>query len=149
MRSHIDDMTSPFRVVTISQGRIERFVIDAIEKLSVSQLQVERGVVAESFVYDGDPKNGSSSHPIELVLRTLSDSEANPTPVPGALGGRGNIAHGNLPHDEVAHMCNPSKAPGTVETLRAKYLIGCDGAHSWLRQQLNYKTKGASTASVW
>jgi phenol 2-monooxygenase len=150
MRGHQDDMTTPFRILAISQGRVERFMVDAMEDLSASKMQVERGVVAESFLYDDAQENDSDGYPIELVLRTLSDSEANPPTPPGALGGRDNIAQANLPPDETPpHMWNPRTAPGTLETLQAKYLIGCDGAHSWLRQQLNYKTEGAHTPSVW
>jgi phenol 2-monooxygenase len=135
--------------MTLSQGRIERFLIDAMEEISDCRLQVERGVVADAFAYDGTQEKITNGYPIELVLRTLSDSEANPAPVPGSLGGRDNIAKGNLPRDESSPTYNPKQLPGTVERVRTKYLIGCDGARSWLRNQLKYKMEGASTTTTW
>jgi 2-polyprenyl-6-methoxyphenol hydroxylase-like FAD-dependent oxidoreductase len=35
-----------------------------------------------------------------------------------------------------------------VETIKAKYLIGCDGAHSWTRKQLNIPVEGSNTRSA-
>jgi phenol 2-monooxygenase len=135
--------------MTLSQGRIERFLIDAMEEISDSKLQVERGVVADAFAYDGTQEKNPNGYPIELVLRTLSDSEANPEPAHGSLGGRDNIAKANLPRDETGYTYSPKQLPGTVERVRTKYLIGCDGARSWLRNQLKYKMEGASTTTTW
>ena len=36
-----------------------------------------------------------------------------------------------------------------LETIKAKYLIGCDGAHSWTRRQLGFKMEGEQTDFVW
>jgi len=36
-----------------------------------------------------------------------------------------------------------------VETIKAKYLVGCDGAHSWTRTQLGLSLEGESTEHVW
>ena len=36
-----------------------------------------------------------------------------------------------------------------VETIKAKYLIGCDGAHSWTRTQLGLSLVGETTDHVW
>ncbi|KAG9083839.1 hypothetical protein FS749_005701, partial [Ceratobasidium sp. UAMH 11750] len=38
---------------------------------------------------------------------------------------------------------------GTKETVRAKYVIGCDGAHSWTRAQLGIDMVGDTSDSVW
>lgn len=35
------------------------------------------------------------------------------------------------------------------ETIKAKYLIGCDGAHSWTRTQLGLSLEGESTEHIW
>ena len=36
-----------------------------------------------------------------------------------------------------------------IETVKARYLIGCDGAHSWTRRQLGIKMIGDQTNFVW
>jgi phenol 2-monooxygenase len=105
--------------------------------------------VADSFAYDSALESDPQSYPIQLTLRTLSDSEANPPPAPGAFGGRDVIAKGNLPHDELHNETGTSNPPGHIELVKAKYLIGCDGTHSWLRQQLKYELHGESAHSVW
>ena len=38
---------------------------------------------------------------------------------------------------------------GALETIRAKYVVGCDGAHSWLRKHLNIEFAGDLTDSTW
>ena len=35
------------------------------------------------------------------------------------------------------------------EMIRAKYVIGCDGAHSWTRRQLGFQMEGEQTDFVW
>lgn len=37
----------------------------------------------------------------------------------------------------------------SLETINAKYLVACDGAHSWVRRQLAIELKGDSTDAVW
>lgn len=38
---------------------------------------------------------------------------------------------------------------GNIQTVKAKYVIGCDGAHSWTRSQLGIKMTGEHTDFVW
>jgi 2-polyprenyl-6-methoxyphenol hydroxylase-like FAD-dependent oxidoreductase len=37
----------------------------------------------------------------------------------------------------------------STEVVRAKYLIGCDGAHSWTRKEMGVTMHEHSTDSVW
>lgn len=38
---------------------------------------------------------------------------------------------------------------GDADVIKAKYLLGCDGAHSWVRKQLGLKLEGASRDVNW
>ncbi|KAF8754572.1 MATE efflux family protein [Rhizoctonia solani] len=38
---------------------------------------------------------------------------------------------------------------GKTETVKAKYLLGCDGAHSWVRTQLGIEMVGETSDQVW
>jgi phenol 2-monooxygenase len=42
-----------------------------------------------------------------------------------------------------------SHQPEGIETIEARYLIGADGAHSWVRHALEYKTQGSGVESLW
>lgn len=78
MKQQITDLPSPFISLTISQGRIERFLVDNVAENSNSTLNIERGVAAESLVYDASLENDHEAYPIKVTLRHLPDAEANP-----------------------------------------------------------------------
>ncbi|KAM0117209.1 hypothetical protein ACP6JC_006222 [Aspergillus fumigatus] len=144
-----DVNNSPFGNCLLNQGRIERFILDAIR--DCSDLEVERGVIAESLEYDEALENSSDAYPITVTLRTLSEEDANPSPAHGGSGGvRNGLFRSNITPDDWDDLIRKSKErPGNVETVKAKYLIGCDGAHSWTRKQLNIPFEGSTTEHIW
>ncbi|KAF7178862.1 hypothetical protein CNMCM7691_007684 [Aspergillus felis] len=140
---------SPFGNCLLNQGRIERFILDAIK--DCSDLEVERGVIAESLECDETLENQGDAYPITVTLRTLSEEEANPSCSYGGSGGvRNGLLRNNITPDDWDDLLKTSKErPGNVETVKAKYLIGCDGAHSWTRKQLNIPFDGSTTEHIW
>ncbi|EUC60295.1 phenol 2-monooxygenase [Rhizoctonia solani AG-3 Rhs1AP] len=52
----------------------------------------------------------------------------------------------NDEHPVTARLAHPS---GETETVQAKYLLGCDGAHSWTRGQLGIEMVGENSDQVW
>lgn len=40
-------------------------------------------------------------------------------------------------------------APGTQEIVHARYVVGCDGAHSWVRKTLDITMDGEQTDFIW
>jgi hypothetical protein len=149
MKQYITDLPSPFINLTISQGRIERFLVDNIAENSNSTLAVERAVAAESLVYDASLENDHKAYPIKVTLRGLPDAEANPPPANGGFGGRDILAKNSLPTDELKEFEAASHQAEGVETVEARYLVGADGAHSWVRHTLEYKTQGSGLDSLW
>ncbi|GLA58199.1 hypothetical protein AtubIFM56815_000507 [Aspergillus tubingensis] len=133
--------SSPYRMALLSQGRIERFFLDVIR--DSSSIDVERGVMGESLTYDESLENDPQAYPITIKLRTLSEEEATPIPNPGTTPYR-------PARDDLEDLAPKRKHDvGTIETVRAKYLIGCDGAHSWTRKQLNIPFEGSHTDHIW
>jgi phenol 2-monooxygenase len=135
----------------LNQGRIERFLLDSIQQHS--DLRVERGVIAESFEYDDEMEKDSNGYPITVKLRTLSDEEANP---PGLRVNETNnaatsgVSRGSLLSDDWNELIANSKVKQKkTEIVKAKYLIGCDGAHSWTRKQVNIPLEGSTTDHIW
>lgn len=135
----------------LNQGRIERFLIDTIR--NHSDLEVERGIIAESFVYDEKIEKDLDAHPITVQLRTLSDEEANPshlsTDGSGSQPANGQ-GRGSLLPDDWEELIQKSRLRQTkTEIVKAKFIIGCDGAHSWTRKQVNIPLEGSSTEHIW
>ena len=136
----------------LNQGRIERFLLDSIHKHS--DLQVERGVVADSFEYDDTVGHDPNGYPITVKLRALSDEEANPPSLSVTEADHNAVAsgvfRGDLLQDDWNELIASSKKKDTkTEIVKTKYLIGCDGAHSWTRKQVNIPLEGSSTEYVW
>jgi len=137
----------------LTQGRIERFVIDAIR--NYSDLEIERGIIAESFEYDETLENDLDAYPVTVKLRILSDEEANPAHlITSTNGSRRHMANGqgrgSLLPDDWDELIQKSRHRKTrTETVKAKFIIGCDGAHSWTRKQVNIPLEGSVTDHIW
>lgn len=144
--------TSRFPHAVLTQGRIERFMLDAMKEfselsLSLSQrkeltalgapladdLEVHRSIQPTSLAIDPTLLTDFTSHAITVTLRHLSEEEATPTQV-------GTVANGlfrsNLLTDEEADANPPSVNgdAGKEEMVKAKFVVGCDGARSWVRK---------------
>ncbi|CAE6432681.1 unnamed protein product [Rhizoctonia solani] len=52
------------------------------------------------------------------------------------------------PEDEFVDVYLRDQA-GKLEAVRAQYVVGCDGAHSWVRSQLGYTMEGDHSNAVW
>jgi phenol 2-monooxygenase len=85
----------------------------------------------------------SEAYPITVELRHLCEDEA----VGGASSNSGLWRSNafDLPDDPaLGSRANGIVPPGETETVHAKYVIGCDGARSWTREQLGYRLEGDS-----
>jgi phenol 2-monooxygenase len=89
--------------------------------------QIER-VMVENLYKHGNVRLSWNTQPVALHtdLLTIDDPEAYPNTV-------------TLRNTET----------GIQETTRAKYVVGADGAHSWLRKYLNIRFSGDLTDSTW
>jgi len=138
--------------ILITPGRIERFFLDSLKKYS--DIEVERGVLPESLKFDESLSEDPEAYPIEVVLQHLTEEEANPEQSKATNGAaksdglyRSNLAADDT--DELLNKASKNGKAGTRETVKAKYMIGCDGAHSWTRRQLGYKLEGEQTDYIW
>lgn len=137
---------SRFQEVVLHQGRIERFFLDSLTEHS--NVQVERGVLPEELDLDTTKSEDNDAYPIEIKIRHLDDNEA--TPAQNRTNVSDSLFRSSLAKDETEEILRTSqKTSGSTETVRTKYMIGCDGAHSWTRQQLGFKMEGEQTDSIW
>lgn len=146
---------SRFQQVVLHQGRIERFFLDNIKEASNDEIQVERGVLPESLDFDVSKAEDYDAYPITVKLRHLSEEEATPKLSATSANGQGvsdGLHRSNMTPDDTQDMLNAAKLNNkaeTSETVKAKYMVGCDGAHSWVRNQVGFQLRGESTDYIW
>jgi phenol 2-monooxygenase (NADPH) len=157
---------SRFQQVVLHQGRIERFFLDSIKENSIrtscngkgaeGEIHVEHGVLPTSFAFDESKAEDADAYPIEVRVRHLTDEESKPAQKATSANGtavQDGIFRSNLASDDTEDLIKRSGAldakAGREETIRAKYLLGADGAHSWVRQQLGFSLEGDSTDYIW
>ncbi|KAK5126701.1 hypothetical protein LTR85_009635 [Meristemomyces frigidus] len=144
---------SRFQQVVLHQGRIERFFLDSIAEHS--EIRVERGVMPESLEFDDSKAEDEDTYPIKIQLRHLSEEEATPKQSATSSNGAGiqdGLFRSNLTGDDTGDLLNTARLAdkaGSTEIVEAKYVVGCDGAHSWVRNQLGYSLRGESTDFIW
>ncbi len=144
---------SRFQQVVLHQGRIERFFLDSIE--ACSDIRVERGVMPAKLEVDESLFEDNEAHPITVTLRHLSEEEATPKQTATSTNGaavQDGLFRSNLAADDTQDLLNSAKLNGkanTEEVVHAKYVLGADGAHSWVRDQLGFKLEGESTDYIW
>ncbi|KAJ9306197.1 hypothetical protein DTO217A2_4313 [Paecilomyces variotii] len=144
---------SRYHQVVLHQGRIERFFLDSLKEHS--DITVERGVMPETLeIEDVSPKD-REAYPVKVTLRYLSEEEATPATAHSTTK-NGTVQSGlfrsNLTADDTEELLKAAqKSPrsGSTEVVRAKYVIGCDGAHSWIRRQLGFAMEGEQTDYIW
>ncbi|KAF7915395.1 hypothetical protein EAE99_010168 [Botrytis elliptica] len=145
---------SRFQQVVLHQGRIEQFFLDSLEEHS--NIKVERGIFPYTLAFDETKAEDPNEYPIEVVVQHLTDDQINPRQSQATRDGaatsdglfRSNIAADD-DTDEVLSDAHENELTVINETVQAKYLIGCDGAHSWTRRQLGIQLEGEQTDFIW
>lgn len=128
------------------QSRIESFFLDNLRKHSA--IKVERGVIPESLEIDEAKVEDTDAYPITIKLRHLTETTSRPSQPKGTTIQNG-FWQSNLIEDDTEKILQKSQERSdTTETVRAKYVIGCDGAHSWTRKQIGCRLEGDSTDFV-
>lgn len=97
----------------------------------------------------------SDAHPIEIKVRHVRKTENEPPTTTNGVKQQQQQTkyYFHADHDEAVRKAKEEgHAPaeeGELEIIKAKYLLGCDGAHSWTRQQLGLPLEGKQTDHVW
>ncbi|KAK3896534.1 FAD-binding monooxygenase [Staphylotrichum tortipilum] len=141
---------SRFQQATLHQGCIEDYIFKYIQKHS--DITVERALMPESLTIDAAQAESDDAYPVSITLRELP----KPADEAPAANGNGNkipngLYRSNLAADPNAALLQSAQATsGTrTEKILAKYVVGCDGAHSWTRRQIGSVMEGEQTDYVW
>ncbi|GAA5853834.1 hypothetical protein JCM8547_007467 [Rhodosporidiobolus lusitaniae] len=144
---------SRFQQTILHQGRVEAHLLEDAKKHSNGAIIPERCMLPESLEINESLVDDFSAHPITVKVRHLSEEEANPDAYKGDQqngGTKSGLYRSSLLSAEEEEALYKKKAqPTKIETIKAKFLVGCDGAHSWTRRTLGINMVGEQTNYVW
>ncbi|UKZ76347.1 hypothetical protein TrVFT333_004049 [Trichoderma virens FT-333] len=155
-RHHRGPNTQPnlsrFTESVLHQGRVESILIDTIRASASDKhplIEIERSVMPTALTIDESCVDDEDAYPVEVTLRHLTEEEATPTQRLSNL--QDGLYRSNLAEDDTERLLANTNGVGREEKVRAKYVVGCDGAHSWVRKTLGeeYQMKGESTDAIW
>ncbi|KAH1606460.1 hypothetical protein KXX21_005894 [Aspergillus fumigatus] len=127
---------SRFHESTLSQGEIEEYLMEFVR--TGKHVEVKRETIPTSFEIDYAMINDHDAFPIRV---NLEDVPCNPkTPFDGVATPNSELSE--APSDDSGYA-------GMGTTVEAKYILGCDGAHSWVRKQLGLRLEGESYNDCW
>lgn len=125
--------------------------MDYIKKYS--DIEVERGVMPESLGVNMEEVESQDAYPVTVTLRHLPRPDSVPeTATDAQTSSVPNGMHrSNMTADTTeASLQQAQASEGTrAETIKAKYVVGCDGAHSWTRRQIGSVMEGEQTEYIW
>lgn len=113
---------SRYQESTLGQSRIETLLLELVQQSPNVEVRGETTPVSLDIDEHMVENHDEHSYPIRIKL-----VPANTTPTNGGSGA----------------------SNGDADVVEAKYLLGCDGAHSWVRKQLGLKLEGASRDVCW
>ena len=88
------------------------------------------------------------AYPIRVKIRHLDEEEA--TPMQRTSNIPDGLFRSSLVDDDTDYLIKQSVEKQTItEVIKARYMIGCDGAHSWTRRQLGFSMEGEQTDFIW
>lgn len=123
---------------------MEQFLLDTIQEHS--DIRVERGVIPETLHFD-ETSTSDDAYPITVTLRHLNEKDLAPAKEKGVASG---IYRSNLTRDDTDSLIEAGQKNDYLsETVKAKYVLGSDGAHSWTRRQLGFTMEGEHTEYIW
>jgi phenol 2-monooxygenase len=106
----------------------------------------------ETMDIDADQVEDTEAYPVKVTLRHLAEAPlSHQSTVDGPQDGPNGMFRSNLSTDPTEQTLRQAKAnpESYIEEVRAKYMVGTDGAHSWTRRQIASIMEGEQTDFIW
>ncbi|KAL6450055.1 LOW QUALITY PROTEIN: Phenol hydroxylase [Candida maltosa Xu316] len=135
---------SRFTECVIHQGNVEKWFEESIDNFS--SVKVERPILPISIKVnenEADPQG----YAVDVLVTKLDSESAKPEQVGKVANGLFRAFDGD--QEKFYHDLESGKNEDDFEMIHAKYVIGSDGAHSWVRRQLGIDMEGEHTDYVW
>ncbi|KAK9311634.1 hypothetical protein V1524DRAFT_370967 [Lipomyces starkeyi] len=139
---------SRFQQVVLHQGRIEAWFLDAMRKWSGGRAKVERPILPLILDIDESKVEHDSAYPVSVLLKNLPEDSSVPEQF-GSKVSNGLFRQFDGDQEQYYRDIGVNSNDESLELVHAKYVMGCDGAHSWVRKQLGINMEGESTDFVW
>ena len=130
----------------MNQAVIEQTLLGPIA--GKERFQVERKILAEIVSLMESLLGDKGCYPINVKVRHLH----SPSPPRASNGARQDTrSHLQLKADEVSEAAKEqgNGIAEAIESIKSKYLLACNRAHSWTRRQLGLVTEGEQSDYVW
>ena len=136
---------SRYQQIILNQGSIEQTLLDF---LAVDgKLKVEWNVSPEKLEWKECHPSDQLAHPVTVTVRSSDDKQSR------RLSWDNDKKSIKSSFNRPTAVDNPSSGKDPqkdiLEEIRAKYVLGCDGAHNWTRNQLGVPLEGQHTDHVW
>lgn len=141
---------SRYHQVVLHQGRIERHILDSIAEISDTRIKCERPIIPEKMEIDSSKAEDLDAYPVTMTLRYMGEDES--TPLQFGHKTENGLFRSNLQtqeEEDANYRLPEGKEAGEIETVHCKYVIGCDGGHSWVRRTLGFEMIGEQTDYIW
>lgn len=154
-RSVIPDLIpglARFQQVVLHQGHIEQYFTNSIGEYSGGAAKVERPLLPIKITVDEENVKNATAYPIEVLVKDLSkDQLGKKTEQFGASVPNGLYRQFDGDQDSFYKDIeeNPDADTNDYEIIECKYVLGSDGAHSWVKKQMGILMDGESTDFVW
>ncbi|OGM48511.1 FAD monooxygenase [Aspergillus bombycis] len=128
---------SRFHESTLGQSKVEEYLMEYVRGRGC--VDVKRETAPTSLEIDDGVIDDHSTFPIRMHLENVAfrpKSHFDGIKTPGS-------DTSSEPHSD------DSGYVGMDTVVEAKYLVGCDGAHSWVRKQLGLRLEGESSNDSW
>ncbi|RLV90983.1 hypothetical protein JA1_004167 [Spathaspora sp. JA1] len=141
---------SRYSQCVLHQGYIEHFFIVTIRNFSSGEVEVERPRVPVSInINEAEAKN-QDAYAVEVIIKTLDKEDLNNDDQFGSkLADNSYEQFDNKLNFKSKLENDPNINIQEYEIINAKYVLGADGAHSWVRDQLDIEMDGEKTDFVW
>ncbi|KAK6453731.1 phenol 2-monooxygenase [Scheffersomyces xylosifermentans] len=146
---------SRFQQVVIHQGYIEKWFEESIKHFSGNEVHVERPYLPLNISIDETAAEDQDAYAVEVLVKDLSkDNLSQPEQFSAKVA---NGLYRQFEGDQEKFYANlsadlendPNANTEDYEVIHCKYVLGSDGAHSWVRKQLGIDMDGETTDFVW
>ncbi|CAD6592880.1 MAG: hypothetical protein ASARMPRED_006770 [Alectoria sarmentosa] len=129
--------------VLLAQHRIEGVFLESLAEYS--NVEVQRSVQPISITYNLSQVENQSAYPVTIRIAQIGP-ERSPYPIEKPTSNGAAEIDGERKRRRLNSV---DEEPAAEEVIAAKFVISCDGAHSWTRSQLGFQMEGEQSEYIW